>query len=145
MPNEKSFETLKYLSELHRSLHARRQQYEWKIIFTVLSFYVLSVAAALNRNTTVPDFDWFTLAIWIVFLLLAAISSALLWFIHNANAKNKTFAEEAERAIIKVLNNEEVKLNFPNSTVRMTKWAFAWQSVTLFIVATASAIFITAH
>ena len=140
------FETLKYLSNAHRDLHAKRQQYEWRIIFTVLSFYVLSVAVSFSRNTSAPNYYWFKPSVWTVFLLLATISSGFLWYIHKANAKNKSFAENAEGELVKCLNTKhDISLEFSDSNIRMTTWAFAWQSITLFLVAIASSLFITSN
>jgi uncharacterized membrane protein (DUF485 family) len=140
------FELLKFISQTHRELHAKRQQYEWRILFTVLTFYILSVAATFSRNSTTPNFHWFHSAVWCAFLLLAVVSSGFLLYIHRANSKNKSYAEEAEQKLVECLDpDKEVKLSFSETSVRFTWWAFSWQATTLFIVAIASATFITAN
>jgi len=143
---ETVLESLKFISETHRSLHAKRQQYEWRIIFTVLSFYVLSVAAIFSKNTSTPDSQWFKLTVWIVFIILSLISSGFLWYVHNANAKNKYYAEEAERKLIEYMNTKkESILDFSTTDARVTMWAFIWQTSTLLLSAIAAATFITTH
>ena len=146
MPKINKFELLKFISQTHRELHAKRQQYEWRILFTVLTFYILSVAATFSRNSTTPNFHWFHSAVWCAFLLLAAVSSGFLLYIHRANSKNKSYAEEAEQKLVECLDpDKKVKLSFSETCVRFTWWAFSWQATTLFIVAIASATFITAN
>jgi len=141
-----TFESLKFISETHRALHAKRQQYEWRIIFTVLSFYVLSVAAVYSKEATNPDFQWFKSIVWGVFITLSIISSIFLWYVHNANAKNKSYAEEAEKKLVEYMNTKkEVILEFSNTNVRIAMWAFIWQTSTLLLVAIASSTFITSR
>ncbi len=146
MTKVNAVESLKFLSETHRALHAKRQQYEWRILFTILTFYVLSVAAVFSPKANIPDQLWFSITIWCVFILLSIISSSFLWCVHKANAKNKSYAEEAERKLIEIMNtNVEIIFEPPGSEARKTRWAFAWQISTLFLVATAAATLITSR
>ena len=104
MSENSKFEMLQFLSQTHRALHEKRQQYEWRIIFTVLSFYVLSVAAVFNKNNSQPDFELFNAAVWFLFLCLATFSAGFLWCIHRANARKKSFAEKAEQGVRELIN-----------------------------------------
>lgn len=81
-----------------------------------------------------------------MFIILSLISSGFLWYVHNANAKNKHYAEEAERKLIEYMNTKkETTLEFSIADARVTMWAFIWQTSTLFLVAIASATLITTH
>lgn len=50
------------MSDSHRALHEKRQKYEWKIVVTIISFYVLTVSAIysdrvnINNSYFIPNF-----------------------------------------------------------------------------------------
>lgn len=150
-------ECLKFISQIHRSQFDERRRYEWKIVFTSLSFYVLCVAAVFGGEVTLPSSWPFKLAIWIMFLALAVIVATFLASLHTANNVNKGFAENAENAIAAILEGEgptssplfHVPENscvswrcFFKSGIRGI-WAWRWQVVTLLFFAIASAMLLT--
>ncbi|MCB2181337.1 MAG: hypothetical protein KQH63_04895 [Desulfobulbaceae bacterium] len=145
-PKNNKFEILKFLAVTHRTLHEKRQQYEWRIIFTVLTFYVLSVAAMINKKNSLPNFAFFNVAVWFLFLCLAALSAGCLLCMHIANARNKTFAEIVEEGMLELLKGRELpSLEFPEKNYRMSNWAFVWQATTIFVMAICSATIITTN
>ncbi|MCK4830221.1 hypothetical protein KA005_81640, partial [bacterium] len=87
--------SLRSLAQIHRGQFDERHRYEWKIIFTILSFYVLSAALSCKKGTALPTGTWFHWTVWISFITLAALSSVFLAFIHVANHKNISIAENA--------------------------------------------------
>jgi len=55
MEQNDQLDALKFLSETHRSLHEKRQKHEWKIIFSVLTFFVTSIGAVYSQKVCLPD------------------------------------------------------------------------------------------
>jgi len=97
-------EGLKFLTQTHRSEFDERRKYEWKIIFTLLTFYIISIATKYGGNIHLPTDNKFLSIVWSGFLALAIITSIFLGYIHMANNKNKTIAENAEEAIGMLIN-----------------------------------------
>jgi len=43
-------DVLKFTAKIHRELFEKRQKYEWRILFTTITFYVLSVVPYNNYS-----------------------------------------------------------------------------------------------
>ncbi len=150
-------ECLKFISQVHRSQFDERRRYEWKIVFTSLSFYALCVAAIYGGKITLTSSWQFKLVIWVMFLVLAVVIATFLASLHTANNMNKTFAQRAEGAIADILDGKERKtlsLFSPPDNYRVSWgslfksdirgiWAWRWQVVTLLFFAIASAMLLT--
>jgi hypothetical protein len=98
---------LKYISQIHRSQFDERRKIEFKILFSTLSFYILSVAAIYGGKVQLPSNWMFIFAIWVVLSGVAVITVIYLLSIHKACNMNKTFAENAEHAIDDLIQGNE--------------------------------------
>ncbi len=147
---------LKFISQTHRSQFDERRKYEWRIVFTTLSFYVLCIATVYGGKVTLPSGLFFKVAVWVIFLALAILVSTFLSSLHTANNINKTFAERAENAIADVLNGKTIKQLFLFSPVEFKVswrdlfnddisgiWAWRWQVIILLFFAVVSATLLT--
>lgn len=159
MDKKENLDGLKSLALLHRSAFDERRRREWKVVFTSLSFYVLSVVAVYSGKVPLLENFIFTLLIVVLYLGLSLFVIFFLAKIHMANNKNKIIAEKAERAIENVVRGENLpeerivpvdpKKYFKDARYWVSmdrfsggagKWAWLWQSVILFIFAITSAI-----
>jgi hypothetical protein len=144
MEENKQFDALKFLSETHRSLHEKRQKYEWKIIFAALTFFVASVGVVYSHKVNLPESKLISALIWVLFLSFAFISVCFLRSIHTANARNKSFAEDVERQIMAFVNQQTItKITFSMDNFRKTYWAFYWQAFLITVLAVATATMLT--
>ncbi len=144
MEENDKFEALKYLSETHRSLHNKRQQYEWKIIFAVITFFVTTVGAVYSRKVSLPETGPIKFIVWIVYLSFGIATVCFLRSIHTANGRNKSFAESVEKQIIQLVNNKTVSdVSFSMRGFRKTYWAFYWQASLTILLAIAAAAMLT--
>lgn len=143
-PNKDILEGLKYLSETNRKLHEIRQKYEWRIVFAVLTFYILAMAALLGLNQSGAETTkLFThildsrIYLYVGFFIISIISLAsilLLLNIHRANDKNKKIAENAEKEIANYLNVKD-RIYFKVDLKKRKLWAPIWQSTIIIIFA----------
>ena len=167
-PREK-LECLKFISQIHRSQFTERTRYEWKIVFTTLTFYVLSIVAVYSGQITLPSVESGILAFIVLrsivlgmFLGLATVIAIYLGYIHMGNNKNKTFAENAEHTIGNLLEDkmpqtldmfllEESKHwvswdkfweKNPDGKRRRGRWGWIGQVVTIFIFASTAILLI---
>ena len=125
MGQNEQLDALRYLSETHRSLHERRQRYEWRIIFTVITFFVTSVGAVYSEKVRLPKGWVITAMIWVLFLAFAFVTVGFLHFIHTANGRNKSFAEDVETQIMALANKQSVAtITFSRKGFRKTLRAF---------------------
>jgi hypothetical protein len=138
-------EILKFISQTHRLQFDQRREYEWKTLFSTLSVYGLSAAAKLAGNINIPGGSTFKILVWAAFGILAIISSTYLYHIHRAHQTNKGFAEEAEKALMKISGVSELKKAQSEAEKRKARrpWSLIWQLMTIFIFAVASAFIIT--
>ena len=144
MGQDKQFDALKFLSETHRLLHEKRQKYEWKIIFASLTFFVASVVAVYSQKIYLPEAKLIKALIWVLFLSFAFVTACFLRSIHTANARNKSFAEDAERNIKAMVNQQSIeKLTFSMDRFRKTYWAFYWQAFLIAVLAIVAATMLT--
>ena len=102
---DSDLENLRHLSSTHRSLHDQRRKIEFRVLFTILTFYVAVAGFALSElseKVNLPDAitNW---AVWIVFGAAAAISSIYLRRLNKSNLLNMNVAEKAEDEIAGVL------------------------------------------
>src|SRR5262245_61154363 len=91
--NAERIDILKHLSSIHRSQVDMRQQLEWRVIFTALSFYVLVPVAIASKQISLQNNRWFILLLYLLF------TSCILFFlgrIQKAHNQNKVAAEMAE-------------------------------------------------
>lgn len=143
---------LKFIAQQHRAQFDERRRYEWKVVFTSFTFYVLCVTGIYGGMVTLPSGREFKLGIFIMFLSLATIDSIFLASLHKSNNTNKTFAERAENAIVKILNSDDAEnlsifspIEYRISFISLFKsnlrgiWAWRWQVITLLFFAIASA------
>ena len=145
MKLDKKLSMLKFLSQTHRNEFNERRKYEWKILFAVLTFYVLAVAAVCKEEFKVVSVlsehpGWktiFGVVGTFVFLLLAFVTSCFLFGLHKANDSNKQIAHTVEGIVGSLL---QVDMQVPSPLVDKV---FVYQTITLFIFAvTASALVI---
>ena len=141
-------ENLKFISETHRALHKQRQKYEFQVVFTILSFYVLTTGAILSKKIAIANCDLLTSSVWFLFLLIAVISSAYLLSLHRANRCNIDTAQFAEFSIITVLEKKGYHIlpdylrNRRDKNIRK-RWErnWGWQTaIIIFFAVTAAAI-----
>lgn len=107
MESKEKLESFRFLAKMHRNQFDERRKYEWKIIFTILSFYVLSALFTLQDKVN-PASAWI---IWLSFSILAVISIVFLAFLHAAKFKNREIAHRAEDAILEILNEKGSQVN----------------------------------
>jgi hypothetical protein len=149
---------LKHISETHRDQFNKRREYEWKIIFTLLTFYIVSIATKYGGRVSLPTNCTFVSIVWSGFILLAIITSIFLGYIHMANNINKTIAENAEIAIGALINEiflkQEISLFSFEEKKYWTKWKnfftkeggrWSWitQTITLILFSIISAYLFT--
>ena len=137
---------LKHMSQIHRSQFDERRRTEWKIVFTILAFYIGIIVARIN-GVKLPNI-WLVFVVWIFLIVLAYITIRYLQKIHESNHTNKMIARKAEDAIVKILNGEKPILNIlPNKNQNewkdWQKWSWYWQSTMISFIAIFSAIIIS--
>ena len=139
-------ECLKFISQTYRSQSTERGKYEWKIVFTLLTFYVLSVVAVYSGQIIlpiIPEGGFFgvmgsRLIMWALFIILAVAVSFYLFYLHVCNYRDETIAGNAEEAIRDLLENKMPQTLdvFQLGTVKnMVLWGLAAEAVTIFIFA----------
>jgi len=98
---------LKHLSQTHRTQHAARRSNEWKVFLSTVTLIVLTVAfATKEKNVFVDDRLWIG-----IFIVIIGVSSVVyLFFIHNANNRDKEFAERAENQIMALLDGSSSEI-----------------------------------
>lgn len=147
---------LKFLAQIHRSQFDERRRYEWQALITTLTFYVLLPSAKYTAKVSTPDTTEFKILVAVFFLLLAVTSIMFLAYVHMANNKNKSIAENAERLLAKrdVLRQDQETVVFDFSrhwttwdTFRRAgsagNWAWWWQGLILLLFALASWYMVT--
>lgn len=92
-------DSLKHISQIHRSQLDERRKYEWKIFLASISFYVLTVAAIYKDKIELQGNYISLCVIYFVFLAQAIVTIFFLARVHWANYKNKSIAEKAEQEI----------------------------------------------
>ncbi len=97
MEREQKIAGLKFLAQIHRQQLDERRKYEWKVVFTSLTFCVLTAAAMLEGDVQLQLWSK-----WLPVLLIIAIFAVLcatikfMASVNKANNKSKIFAEWAE-------------------------------------------------
>ena len=148
-PTNAKLDALKHLSETHRVQHNERRKHEWKIVITVLTFYVLAVWARINAGSGLTINLCFVLLTCFFVLALAAATSALLGFLTLASNANKVIAEKAEAKIHKIAGLQppereiEVWTSWRNFRGRSGRWGWIVQTVLLFLFSIMAALLLT--
>ena len=148
-------EILEFISQTHRQEFDRRRVYEWRVLFSILTLYVLSVAGKLSGKLNLSSIDNFQIYIWVGFIGLSIVSIWYLFHIHAAHGVNKHIAEVAERALILKSGEKElievlgaVPENVassvdPKLSVLKNNWAWRWQVVTIMSVSVAASVIVS--
>ncbi len=145
----KRVDVLKSIADAHRKQFSERRVFEWRIVGAVLSFYVLAVGAIATGKFKLPAGGHIIALAG--FLILALGTAGYLARIHMANNMNKGIAENAEDALLILLNNPAALISKEDilkvdrqwvSWSTFTKggsvWGWVWQSATLILVAFAA-------
>jgi hypothetical protein len=147
MENKEKIDSLKFMSETHRREFIERRRFEWKIFFTVLTFYVLAGYTRFTEKFPEELPPWFIYVVWACFILLAIFSAIILWFICNAHNSNITIAERAEGYIESIIKGESVTIDLfkkPFTGRATPRWVhYIWQIATIVLFACGSAIILT--
>ena len=157
---EKRIEYCKFISSTFRASFNERRKHEFKILFTVLTFYVLSASAAITIIDKPSQAFLGTLLdiiVYVVFMGLAAAAIAELYNVHIANDMDKTFSENAEEYIAAAIEGRDLpaikifrygdrdSLEYTrvrhSKTFRLSFWI--WHSIIILIFAFTTAFFIT--
>jgi uncharacterized membrane protein YbhN (UPF0104 family) len=151
------FEQAKFISQTQRGLHKQRQLYEFKVVFTILTFYVLATATVINQRASFTSSLVFDVLVWCFFLIITITSSIYLYELHKANRINIDIAENAERVIGFTLEREKWPI-YPDYLKKAEaekekrekdrkKMFFGknwvWQTIIMFIFAVSTAFIIT--
>ena len=152
-PKEK-LESFRFLAQIHRSQFDERRKYEWKIVFTILTFYVLAVALRLQNKVVFPSV-WI---VWVSFIILALIFSIFPALIQAAKYKNRSIAHRAEGAILDILNETGSKVDLFGDPSppwlsckcferlkKSNQWEWLWQTIVIFLFAITSALVVSAN
>lgn len=149
--NAQLIKVLIHLASSHREQFEQRRRYEWRIIFTALSFYVATAAAFLGGDLDLQG--WRFLIVGVAYLLLAIFTCIYLAFIHMAHNMNKSIAEYAEDTLMELaLGGQPQGVKKINDIIQTSRhwvswrklfigagvWSWAWQSVILLAVALAA-------
>ena len=155
---------LEFMSKTHRQQLNERQKYEWKVVFTTISFYILAVLAVYGGKIPIPPNPFvFKLLIWIVFVAVAIITILYLANVSMANNKNKIIAEDHEDALTSMLKNQSaagtsLTYDFDDEEYRRKarywcswsgfcigkgKWAWFWQLAAVLLFAITSALLLS--
>ena len=90
----------RFVSRTNRNAFQERKKHEWRIVFSVLTFYVSVAALKVTKGVALPNTLW----LWVVHLALALATIVFLKFIHTANNTDKNIAHNAEHGIQEMLN-----------------------------------------
>lgn len=142
----KTFEELKFISETHRELFAQRQKYEWRVIFSTLTFFVVAIAFKYSKDSFFPKDIYSNISIYVfVWDILILWDIVVIWFLYNlhkANATNRAYAELAEKIIIQMVNNENLD-EYRIEHVRQSLYAFYSQMAMIIILSITTGFFLT--
>ena len=140
-----NLETLRFLSETHRALHKQRQMYEFRALFTALTFYAVIMGAGLSGKLSVPPERSFI--VWFGLLCTGVLVSIVLFFLHRSNRVNITLAEKCEVEMIMWLNvrgcDIKVQIPFRAAQNRNFERNWMWQSFIVIGFAILAAIALT--
>lgn len=140
-------EGYKFLSETHRGLMDKRQKYEWKFIYAILTFCVLAVYAFYKDTSLSSISPYWIILIEAFFVVLAVISWYYLLETHIANEKNKEIAEYNEKNIHYLMHKKAEKIEYKEikeiiDNARIARWAFRCQIIAIILFVTVSGILI---
>ena len=132
-----------HLASSHRKLHNDRRKYEWKVIFSVITFYVLIVSAFYTGDIDFNNGPILMIIIPLIFAWLAIISIFFLRKLHIANSKNMRIAEYSERNINNLINDKEVDfIKLKDIRPEPNWWAFSWQITSIITFAAIASVLV---
>lgn len=136
---------LKFLSQTYRLQINENRKYEWKMIFSLLSFYVVCSAASLGGKIFLPNNIIFKWTIYIIFFGLAFSMVSSLLKLELETIQSQINAEDVEKNIKFIVNGVEIKALYIEDTTFRKKMGvvFLIKAITLVLSAMASAIFVT--
>lgn len=143
---ELKVQSLMHLSEIHRNAHNERRRFEYRVLFTTLSLYVLTAAAKVQGVFPSKRVSRIEFAIWFLFLGLSVIAGFFLGRLHRANRINLDIGEAAEAELTALFDLEQLNQSRADAEDKRP-WehsALAWQAATLLITAIGSAYIVTA-
>ena len=123
------------LAKIHRGLFDERRRTEWKLVFAILAFYLglitTKITSRLGGNSA--DVGIPIYLIGAIFLLIATGGILYLKEIHKANHKNKSFAKNAEDAVVSIIKGNTPNLEiFTYAGKNIWKdWSFKGQIIVL--------------
>lgn len=136
-----TLETLRFLSQTHRSIQENRIKGEVRAFYTTLTFYALLSASRFSSQITLPSDPVFKILTWVLLLTVAGLSCAYLWGLHKGSSLNRTIAENAENALAQLVQRDAViPAEIRGKHPVKTKW---WQFIIIFLFALASGVIIT--
>lgn len=150
MDAKEKAELLRFLSETHRDQLVDRRKYEWKIIFTVLTFYVLVPATRLEVRIDIFPHS----LIYVLFAALAFATTLGLVCVHLGHHKNLRTAERAEAGLQALLKDEPFGFDIlPGQPAKDTfctwikrgPWQWIWQTIVIMFFAFTSAMITCAN
>jgi len=118
MDTKHKIEALQFLATIHRSEFENRRKVEWRAITLCFTFYVLALALRYKTGFTAPL--WLRVLCGCGFVAVGLVTIAFSLHIHRSHTANKGIAQNAEHAILKLVNGndpEEIYL-FPNAVTR---------------------------
>ena len=96
-------EFCKFVLQTNGNAFQERKKHGRRIVYSVLTFYVLVGALKVRKGVVLPGSAW----VWGCHLLLAFITIVFLKFIHTANNTDKSIAHNAEHAMQDMLKSSE--------------------------------------
>ena len=103
---ERNRDFCKFISETNRNAFENRKRHEWRLLISVLTFYVLAIALKLQGQIRVPE-GWVSLAVPVAFVAAALLFVVFLFFTHAANTRNKDIAHRAEHFYLALCNGND--------------------------------------
>ena len=106
MDIDKAIDFCKFISQTNRTLFKNRKNHEWRIFLSILTFYSLTMLYKLTQDVEIKiDF----LACLIAYFILSFLSIVFFILMHRANNKNKSYAHNAEKAMQRLINGEDIQ------------------------------------
>jgi hypothetical protein len=157
MDIEKQLAAWRDLAKAHRKEFNARRSVEWKVLFAALSVYIASAGAVFSPNYHFPSSVVALLVILFMYISIGCVTAIYLAYIHMANNKNKSVAENSEDNMVRILNGENPQCDvfrfdkhwvswktFQDASVG-SKWGWIWQTLTLLCFALACSVIVFVH
>ena len=122
---QEKLEFLKYLSQTHRQQFDERRRYEIKIVFSIITFYILTVSAIYTKGINIELIKYrFNTIIFVAIAIALVIDIIAIIFmgkIHRSNHIELRFAESTEDCIEKMLNSGKNE-KYESFDIKNFKW-----------------------